>query len=79
MLAVGAAAGRLVAVVASADSPGELIDLARPGVRLTDFAAESREASAPLRLLELEATSPDGYPVHGWVVLPSEEGRIRCC
>ena len=74
VLAVGAAAGRLVAVVASADSPGELIDLARPGVRLTDFAAESREASAPLRPLELEATSPDGYPVHGWVVLPSEEG-----
>ena len=38
-------------------------------VPLTDLGAPLRAAGVrPLR--ELEATAPDGYPVHGWVVLP---------
>ena len=74
VLAIGAAAGRRMAVVASADSPGELVDLARPDVPLTDFAAALRAASAPLRPVELEAKSADGYPVHGWVFAPPTSG-----
>ena len=44
------------------------------GVRvLTDFSARLRETGirAPI---ELETSGRDGYPVHGWVVLPEGDG-----
>lgn len=44
---------------------------------LTDFAAPLRDtATAPgvRRIEELTGTSPDGTPVHGWVVLPEGDG-----
>lgn len=44
---------------------------------LTDYAAPLRDtASAPgvRRIEEVTGTSPDGTPVHGWVVLPEGEG-----
>ncbi|WP_242090685.1 S9 family peptidase [Curtobacterium sp. DN_7.5] len=73
----------LVATAATTDSPGEVlvVDLAtgastEPSV-LTDYAAPVRDdAAAPgvRRIEEVTGTSPDGTPVHGWVVLPEGDG-----
>ncbi len=44
---------------------------------MTDYAAPLRDtATAPgvRRIEELTGTSPDGTPVHGWVVLPEGDG-----
>ena len=67
--------GGVVATVVTVDSPGELAVL-RDGTMtaLTDFGAKLREATTVRTPTELTATSPDGTPVHGWVVLPDGEG-----
>ncbi|HSN43671.1 MAG TPA: S9 family peptidase, partial [Propionibacteriaceae bacterium] len=41
---------------------------------LTDFSASLREHTSLREPIELDATAPDGYPVHGWVVVPEGEG-----
>ncbi|MFT4216161.1 MAG: S9 family peptidase [Micropruina sp.] len=41
---------------------------------LTDFSASLRAGTDVREPRELEATSSDGYPVHGWVVTPAGEG-----
>lgn len=41
---------------------------------LTDFSAGFREKAGVLPLREETHPSADGYPVHGWVVLPEGEG-----
>ncbi len=41
---------------------------------LTDFARPLREQTAIVRPSELTASAPDGYPVHGWTLLPPGEG-----
>ncbi|HEY1570763.1 MAG TPA: S9 family peptidase [Pseudonocardiaceae bacterium] len=65
---------RVVAVVSTPDDPGEVV--LRSGddtTTLTDFAAPLRAAG--LRpMAEINTTAPDGYPVHGWVVLPEGPG-----
>ncbi|MGW4112686.1 S9 family peptidase [Actinosynnema sp. NPDC004786] len=59
---------RIVAVVSTSDNTGE-VELVGGGT-LTDFGS-----AVPLRpSVELTGTAPDGYPVHGWVVLPEGEG-----
>ncbi len=60
----------VVAVVADPHTPGDLVRLHGAAiVPLTDLAAPLRAAGVrPLR--EITASAPDGYPVHGWVVLP---------
>lgn len=60
----------VVAVVADGASAGDLVRLHGAAmVPLTDVAAPLRAAGVrPLR--EIGATAPDGYPVHGWAVLP---------
>ncbi len=70
----------VVATVASPDSPGDLLVVRRTGDLvagggdpLTDVAADLRAAAALRPLLEREVTASDGYPVHGWVVLPDPE------
>lgn len=72
---------RVAAVVSTQDSPGELVmveltDSGQPaGITgpLTDFAAGLRAAGVrPVQ--ELTATASDGYPVHGFLVLPEGEG-----
>ncbi|GAA4014140.1 S9 family peptidase [Allokutzneria multivorans] len=65
---------RIAAVVSTVDSPGEVVTLEaeNPVVR-TDFAAEVR-ATGLRETVEITGTSPDGYPVHGWLVLPEGEG-----
>jgi len=71
----------LVATAGTPASPGEVVvvDLTSDGepVVLTDYAAPLRtDAAVPgvRRIEELTGTSPDGTPVHGWVVLPEGDG-----
>lgn len=66
--------GRAVAVVSTADNPGEvvLLDGAAP-TTLTDVGA-ALKATGLSRLVEIDTTAPDGYPVHGFVVLPEGHG-----
>jgi len=64
--------GRVVAAVADPVSVGELL-LVGAGRRLTDFGAALR-TSGLLPPRELTVAADDGYPVHGWVVLPPGDG-----
>ncbi|MDQ3732912.1 MAG: S9 family peptidase [Actinomycetota bacterium] len=67
----------VVAVHADAESPGELVLVrGRSGQtprRLTDVSRRLREKGPPRPILEREVRSADGYPVHGWAVLPDPE------
>jgi dipeptidyl aminopeptidase/acylaminoacyl peptidase len=65
---------RIAAVVATPESAGEVV-LIGEGTQqlLTDWSKLVRDNGIrPLE--ELSATAPDGYPVHGWLVLPEGEG-----
>ncbi|WP_024877866.1 S9 family peptidase [Saccharomonospora piscinae] len=71
-----AADGDRVAVVCSGPTDtGEVLLVEADGAArvLTDFSAPLREAGV-LAATEVTATAPDGYPVHGWVVVPEGEG-----
>ncbi len=70
-----AGSGRVVASCRSGDSMGE-VTLIENGTltRLTDFSAALRESATVREPRELTASAPDGYPVHGWVVLPDAQG-----
>jgi len=64
----------IVAVVATPQSAGDVVVLGEDGPRtLTDYSAALR-AKGLRPVEELNATAPDGYPVHGWLVLPEGEG-----
>ncbi|MDI2098205.1 S9 family peptidase [Ruicaihuangia caeni] len=69
------AEGRGIALtLAAGHTYGDLVVLRDGGYDLrTDFSAPLRRAGIR-RALELEVASSDGYPVHGWVVLPEGEG-----
>jgi dipeptidyl aminopeptidase/acylaminoacyl peptidase len=64
----------LAAVIATPTTPGEVV-LLRDGVPqvLTDYSKSLRDKGIR-PMIELETTAPDGYPVHGWLVLPDGEG-----
>ena len=77
---------RIAAVIADAASCGDIVmgdlaDLKRaaaagdpsPEVRLSDISAPLREAGLA-EAVEVTGTAPDGYPVHGWLVLPPGGG-----
>lgn len=65
----------VLAVVTDVATPGEVALIDADGVRLlTDFAAGLRAATPVARPIELVATSPDGYEVHGWALVPEGEG-----
>ncbi len=68
--------GAAVVTAASADSAGDLWLLPAGGeaTRLTDLGARLRAEAGVISPEEREATSPDGYPVHGWVAVPEGEG-----
>jgi dipeptidyl aminopeptidase/acylaminoacyl peptidase len=68
--------GRLVvATVATPDSVGDVILLGAGAVRrLTDFSAPLRDTGRTFPVREVTVKAEDGYPVHGWVVLPQGEG-----
>ncbi|MFC6089120.1 S9 family peptidase [Saccharothrix lopnurensis] len=58
----------VVAVVSTPDNTGEVVLVG--GGPLTDLGS-----AVPLRpAVELTGAAPDGYPVHGWLVLPEGEG-----
>lgn len=68
------AGGMIAATVTDPGSAGELI-VVRDGQErtLTSFGAEMADRGvAPME--EIEASAPDGYPVHGWVVRPEGNG-----
>ncbi len=75
-VAVAAAAPVAVAAVAGPATSGDVhaVDLAAGTSRvLTDWSAPLRATGRVRVPAELEATAPDGYPVHGWVVTPDPE------
>ncbi|WP_152227913.1 MULTISPECIES: S9 family peptidase [Arthrobacter] len=72
------AAGTLVVTFTDQQTSGDVavVDPSRPGHLqvLTDFSAGFRQGAGVLPLVEETHASADGYPVHGWVVLPEGEG-----
>lgn len=73
----GAATANGVTVVAYTDptTPGEAATLVDGQLNdLTDFAADLHEHTTVVEQVEFEATSRDGYPVHGWIYKPVGEG-----
>ncbi len=67
----------IAAVVADPSTMGEVVvlDLAGDGSErvLTELGADLAEAGI-CEMVELTTTSADGYPVHGWLVLPPGDG-----
>ncbi|GAA1444264.1 S9 family peptidase [Leifsonia poae] len=70
-----AAAGELVVVsISDATSAGDVAVVEPTGLRrLTDFSRALR-GSGVIAGRELTVAARDGYPVHGWVVVPEGEG-----
>jgi dipeptidyl aminopeptidase/acylaminoacyl peptidase len=65
---------RSVAVVSTVNNPGEVVLLdGDDATTLTDVGAELL-VSELNRLVEIDTTASDGYPVHGFVVLPDGPG-----
>ncbi|ATE56555.1 MULTISPECIES: S9 family peptidase [Actinosynnema] len=58
----------VVAAISDTESPARVVRVG--GGLLADFAPDLPKA----RVEELTGSAPDGYPVHGWVVLPEGEG-----
>ncbi len=68
------ARGAVVVTVAAADSTAEVAVLEEEGATvLTDFSSGIHGAGVR-PAVESTVTGRDGYPVHGWVVLPEGEG-----
>jgi dipeptidyl aminopeptidase/acylaminoacyl peptidase len=77
VVVIGASAvGDLVSVsYGDAFSNGELGVLEKGGLRvLTDFTKSLRDEATILEPHEFTASGSDGYPVHGWAVLPEGPG-----
>ncbi len=79
LAAAGGDDGPVVAVVSTPERLGDLarLDVAGDGPSeprwLTDLSAPLRATGAVRPLVEVQATSDDGYPVHGWAVLPDPD------
>lgn len=83
VLSFSARSHRIAAAVADSGSCGDLVtgtfsellladDAAVAWTRLTDVSAALR-GDGLARTVEISGTAPDGYPVHGWLVLPPED------
>jgi len=71
---VGVAGDTIVVSVADARSAGDVALVDGDGLhRLTDLSAPLR-ARGIVEPTELTVTGRDGYPVHGWVLVPEGEG-----
>jgi dipeptidyl aminopeptidase/acylaminoacyl peptidase len=70
------ASGVVACVLADPYSPGEVavVEAGGPVRTVTSFNADLRDRLGIRPMVELTATAPDGYPVHGWVVRPPGEG-----
>lgn len=66
---------RIVVSAVRPDSPGELMLAGPDGLRvLTDLGRDLRDAAPTVRPEEFTAGAPDGYPVHGWILTPDQQG-----
>lgn len=64
----------LAAVIATPSTSGEVVLLGDGEPRvLTDYSKPLRDKGIR-PMIELETTAPDGYPVHGWLLLPEGDG-----
>lgn len=72
--AFGVDGDRVAAVVSTADTPGDVVLLRDGSATTLATFAEPLRAAGLRPLTELTATAPDGYPVHGWLVLPEGDG-----
>lgn len=65
-------------VVVAYTGPGTMGELARIDgqslTRMTDFSAALRTGTTVIEPQEETFSAPDGYPVHGWVLVPEGEG-----
>ena len=76
LAAAGGDDGPVLAIVSTPDRLGDLAIVTSDGDEptwLTDLSAPLRDTARVRPLIEIEATSDDGYPVHGWAVLPDSE------
>jgi dipeptidyl aminopeptidase/acylaminoacyl peptidase len=75
VLEFSASGSTLASVLATASSAGEIAVL-RDGrwSRVTDVGSELARSTPILPLEELTSEAPDGYPVHGWLVCPPDNG-----
>jgi dipeptidyl aminopeptidase/acylaminoacyl peptidase len=68
-------AGTVAAAIATDVSNGEVWVADERGQRcLTSFGEELRDGTEIFAMEEIHATAADGYPVHGWLVLPHGDG-----
>jgi len=69
------AAGVLVAVVGDELTAGEVVVL-RDGREtvVSDFGSLLARSTSLRPMIEVNATAPDAYPVHGWIVKPAGKG-----
>ena len=75
VLGADRAGGTTVAIIATDTANGDLVVFDGETERvLTDFDATLREHTELLPMHEIEASAPDGYPVHGWIVKPEGDG-----
>jgi dipeptidyl aminopeptidase/acylaminoacyl peptidase len=65
----------VAAVVTSPESPGEVV-VADGGAErmLSSFGSDLASAVSLGHMVEIQAQSGDGYPVHGWMMLPEGQG-----
>ena len=71
----GSAGGSLVVSFTDPGTAGDVGLVTPAGLQVrTDFSAALRTASPLAELREETVTTADGYPVHGWVLLPEGEG-----
>lgn len=71
--------GVVVALAGTRTSYSELF-VGREGetlTRRTDLARHLTDTAAPIEPEELDATSGDGYPVHGWLFRPTTKARRK--
>jgi dipeptidyl aminopeptidase/acylaminoacyl peptidase len=75
VLEFSASGSTLASVLATASSAGEIAVL-RDGrwSLVTDVGSELARSTPILPLEELTSEAPDGYPVHGWLVCPPDNG-----
>lgn len=65
---------RIAAIVSTPDSPGDVVLYRNGSATTLATFAEPLRAAGLRPVVELTATAPDGYPVHGWLVQPEGPG-----
>ena len=75
VLGAGSGGGSIFVSFADSATTGDVAILEAGQLRLlTDFSARLRTEAGIIEPRELTFTSPDGHPVHGWLVMPPGKG-----